>query len=236
MTNKTNANRNWVAVEELYERHCREQGISDGIWRYRHVFVVLSALAVGAVAWMVAPHFADPSLSPFTYALIAVLIAWAAKTGVGEHLFTKHQRHVLHRAGIAIPPRAETPSVRALIRNRRQIKLAYQAFCISHRRPGYRHMQRLRYVAALFAPLIFIGAHSLELLPPARTLAEMVGFGVITGVFTCFYVELLVLLLGWARVNNHVPCPDCAGTPLGATSTAFSNENKEEDPEYLPQP
>ena len=231
MTNKINVNHNnWVAVEELYERHCREQGISDDVWRYRHVFVVLSALAVGAVAWMVAPHLlplADPSLSPFTYVVIALLIAWAAGTWVAEYLVTKHKLHVLRRAGIAIPPRAKSPSARALIRNRKQIKLAYQAFCISHRRPGYRHMQRLRYVAALFAPLIFIGAHSLELLAPARTLAEIVGFGVITGVFTCFYVELLILLLGWGRVNNHVPCSDCAGTLLGATSTAFSIENKE---------
>ena len=225
--NKTNVNyNNWVAREELYRRHCTERGAAYGVWRYRSMIAVLPALAVGAVAWMVAPHFADSSWSPFTHFLMGFYIAWAASALVAERLFAKHQRRVLHRAGIELPPPKRT-SFRALIRNRKQIKLAYRAFCISHRRPGYRLMSIVKYVSALLAPLVFIGAHIFDLPPSNRMIADDIAISVIAPVFLWFYVEFLILFFGWSRVNNHVPCPDCPGAPLGATSTAFSNENKE---------
>jgi len=240
--NKTNVNHNnWVAREELYRRHCTERDAAYGFWRYRHVIAVLPALAVGAVAWMVTSHFAEypfyaaHSRSPFIHTLMAVYIAWIPGALVAESLFAKHQRRVLHRAGIEIPPPKRT-SFRALIRNRKQIKLAYQRFCISHRRPTYRFLSTMRYIAALFAPLVFIGAHIFGLPPSDRIIADDIAISVTAPVSLWFYVEFLILYFGWTRVNNHVPCPDCRGTPLGATSTAFSNENKEDDPEYLAKP
>ena len=88
-------------------------------------------------------------------------------------------------------------------------------------------MSIVKYVSALLAPLVFIGAHIFDLPPSNRMIADDIAISVIAPVFLWFYVEFLILYFGWSRVNNHVPCPDCAGTPLGATSTAFSNENKE---------
>ena len=220
-------NNNWVAREELYRRHCTERGAAYGVWRYRYVIAVLPALVVGAVAWMVAPHFADSSWSPFAHFLVGFYIALVAGMWVAEYLYKKHQLRVLHRAGIQIPTRAKPPSFKALIHNRKPIKLAYEAFCISHRRRGYRFLSTMRYIAALFAPFVFIGAHIFGLPPSDRIIADDIAISVTAPVFLWFYVEFLILYFGWSRVNNQVPCPDCPGAPLGATSTAFSNENKE---------
>ena len=153
MTNKINVNNNnWVARDELYSRHCTERGAGYGVWSYRYIITVLPALAVGALAWMVAPHFADPWSSPFTAFMMGFFLTWAAPAVVVELLFAKHQRRVLHRAGIDIPPRRKLKSFGALIRNRKQIKVAYQAFCISHRKPAYHFYSILKYVSSYAHP------------------------------------------------------------------------------------
>ena len=195
--------------------HCDEQGVSDGLWRYRHVWGLLPALITG-IATLVAysyggPYFHtytdSPIAHPMAKGIMSFALAWVFFSSLAEALYQRRRINVLLQAGIELSIRAPTPSFKELVRARKEFSRQYRTHCRRHGLRGHVYWATAQAGLSLFSLLFPV---ALILSGNARAdaaLGSAVVAGVVSALVVWAYIEWIYLERCWRKVNSCSVCP-----------------------------
>ena len=207
-----------TAVRHLYRSYCAEQGIKDGLWRWRHVFGVLPALIM-LVAVYVAYSYGGPYFhtygdsllgAPIGKAILSFLVSWFMFSAIAEALCLRHRIVALESAGIEIPEAAIGPSFKELVRDRKNIRRQYRLHCREHGRWTHAYWAIAQLAISLFFLFFPVALLLSGYANDDVTLSSSVLAGVSTVIMVWAYIEWIYLDHAWRKVNRHEPCSICA--------------------------